>query len=314
MSGTRFVLTGTGLVLGVLLLVGCPESPSGGGNDNVLNDNSMASENDNGAGGANTNENGGGVPNVNDNESENANGSGNENAAGNENDSGAGNDNTAGGANDNAAGNANDNAADNVNENAADNVNENAAGNVNDNSADNGNENAADNANDNASGNDNGGGGGGGGGNANANDNANDNSSGEGTEQVGCPGFDEVVLAVTPFAGSTAPDPLPDMPVTVLVGDPWGVVVDVGDLGNNTGPLFLLVTLDDNELNGNTGLLLDANFIDSEVVFTILPLPSSEPGTFFVTATLVSADASDVGCDNVAQVYNTTVTITFESP
>ena len=307
MSGTRFVLTATGFVLGVLLLAGCPQTPSGGGNDNVLNDNSMANENDNAAGGANTNENGGGVPNVNDNESENVNGSANENVADNENDSGAGNDNTAGGANDNTAGNANDNAADNANDNAAGNVNDNATGNVN--------ENAADNANDNASGNDNGGGGGGGGGNANANDNANDNSSGEGTEQVGCPGFDEVVLAVTPFAGSTAPDPLPDMPVTVLVGDPWGVVVDVGDLGNNTGsPPFLLVTLDDNELNGNTGLLLDASFIDSEVVFTILPLPSSQTGTFFVTATLVSADASDVGCDNVAQVYNTQVTVTFESP
>lgn len=298
MSGTRFVMTMTGLVLGVVLLVGCPQTPSGGANDNVLNDNSLANENDNEAGGANTNENA--TSGGNDNESENANGSANENAAGNENDSGTGNDNTSGNANDNTSGGANDNTSDNVNDNAADNANDNDAGNGNDNSAGNANENTSGNANDS--------GGGGGGGETN------DNSSGEGTVQVGCPEFDEVPLTVSPFEGSTAPDPLPDAPVAVLVGESWGVVVDVGDLGNNVGPLFLLVTLDDNDINGNTGELLDARFIDSAVNFTILPLPASDTGTFFVAATLFSADASDVGCNNVAQVYNIEVTITFENP
>ncbi|MCH7720036.1 MAG: hypothetical protein IH988_03475 [Planctomycetes bacterium] len=299
MSGTRFVLTATGLVLGVLLLVGCPESPTGGANDNVLNENSPANANDNAAGGAN--ENGSGVPNVNDNESENANGSANENVAGNENDSGTGNDNTSGNANDNTSGGANDNTSGNVNGNTS--------GNGNDNAADNANDNSADNANDNASGNDNGGGGGG-----PPPGNTNDNSSAEGTEQVGCPDFDEVPLTVSPFAGSTAPDPLPDTPVTVLVGAPWGVVVDVGELGNNLGTLFLLVQLDDNDINGNTGELLDTKFIESALNFTITPLPGDAPGTFFVVATLKSADADEAGCDNVAQVYNLEVPITFENP
>ena len=309
MSVTRCALMVIGWTFGLMVLAGCPDTGTGDGDGNgntAVNENTSP-PNDNGEPG--TNENDGGDANVNDNEAPNDNGSANDNDAGG-NDNATGNDNDGGGTgNDNATGNDNDGGGTgNDNATANDNANDNDAGNDNENDNDNANDNANDNSGGNENDND------GGGGNGPPPDNTNDNSGGEGTVEVGCPGFDEVELSATPFAGVNPPDPLPDEPVTIQVGAQWGVVVTVGDLGNNVGPLFLLVTLDDNDINGDTGDLLVGQFVDEPQTLTVNPTPATEPGTFFVAATLKSAEASESGCDNVAQEYNVQVTVTFEDP
>lgn len=300
------------MVLGVVLLTGCPQSGSPNGNDGGgSNDNGMMAGNDNdNTGDSNSN----GSDNVNDGEpidNDNAAPNANDNAGENDNDNngsqtnmsddgGSGNDNV--GDNDNSAENTNDNTPSNTNDNAADNTNDNANGNANSNG--NANANANDNTSDNT--NDNTGGGGGGG-------------ESEATIPVGCPGLDEVTLTVSPFEGATPPADLPTEPLTIEAGSPFGVVVVVGDLGNNSN-VQLLVTLDDTLINGDTGDLLGTLPVGVPGSYTIISPGSVDPDdigmTFYAVATLISDELSGQGCDalageSIAQVYNTTVSITI---
>jgi len=131
---------------------------------------------------------------------------------------------------------------------------------------------------------------------------------------VGCEdmGFSGVTLTLSPFPGSTPPDPLPTEPFTIVDGAPFGVVVSVGDLGNNED-VFMFVTLDDNEINGNPGDFFGQifpSFIASNTDYVVVgQAAAGTEGTFHFAATLFSGATNDAGCENAGQEYNSTVTV-----